>query len=106
MMREKDQTFCPKCGRMYCEGYWGEGVCAADMYFGSEPTAAGDAVARYLRDWYEHNRESWWDRHRPSADRNGSHADEFMLSLLNEVARIQAAAVREDAAAPERKDRP
>lgn len=29
----KTQNCCPKCGRMYCEGYWGEGVCTADMKF-------------------------------------------------------------------------
>ena len=89
--KEKDQTPCPKCGRLFCEGFWGEGVCVADMHFGYEPTAAGDAVAEYFRIWYEKNRESWWDRHRPGADVRGGHADEFILGLLNEVYRIQQA---------------
>lgn len=92
MGREKDQTFCPKCGRMYCEGYWGEGVCTADMSFSDDPTACGDEIAYYVRRWYEINRESWWDRHGPNSDRRGYHADEFMLSFLNEVGRVNNAA--------------
>jgi hypothetical protein len=95
MSREKDQTFCPKCHRMYCEGYWGEGVCTADMHFGGEPTADGDAVAEYVRRWYELHRESWWDRHRPMADRNGIHADEFMLAFLGEVRRVTSEATKQ-----------
>jgi len=76
------QEFCPKCHRMYCEGFWGMGVCIVDMAFGSEPTNAGDQVAEYVRQWYEKHRESWWDRHSPNADRSGRHADEFMLSFV------------------------
>lgn len=37
---------------------------------------------------YEANRESWWARHRPfapSPDRDGTHADEFMLRLIGAV---------------------
>lgn len=90
----KDQSLCPKCGRMYCEGSWGEGVCTADMTFSSEPTSRGDDIAEYLRRWYELNRESWWDRHRAMADRNGVHADEFMLSFINELRRIDAACAK------------
>lgn len=75
---------------MYCEGYWGEGVCTADMHFCGEPTADGDAIAEYVRTWYEKHRETWWDRHRPSADRKGVHADEFMLALIGEVGRVSA----------------
>jgi hypothetical protein len=59
-----------------------------DMRFSSDPTARGDEITAFVRQWYEANRESWWDRHRPSADRNGSHADEFMLSFINEVGRV------------------
>lgn len=91
----KDQTFCPKCGRMYCEGFWGEGVCLADMHFSDEPTARGDEIADYVRRWYELNRESWWDRHRPGADRRGLHADEFMLGFIQEVGRVTAEAERQ-----------
>jgi len=52
-----------------------------------DPTARGDLIADKVRTWYEANRESWWDRHKPSADRNGLHADEFMLRLINAVHR-------------------
>jgi hypothetical protein len=50
-----------------------------------DPTSAGDLIAEKVRSWYEANRESWWDRHRPSADRKGVHADEFMLRLIRVV---------------------
>lgn len=90
----KDQTHCPKCGRMYCEGFWGEGVCTADMHFGGEPTSDGDAVADYVRQWYERNRETWWDRYW----RRGDNADEFMLGLINEVTRVLAERERQEKA--------
>lgn len=45
-------------------------------------------AADLMRRWYEANRETWWDRHRPSADRKGGHADEWMLGLMNEAYRI------------------
>jgi hypothetical protein len=51
----------------------------------SDPTSAGDEVAAIVRRQYEANRESWWDRHKPSADRHGAHADEFMLWLVQVV---------------------
>lgn len=97
--RVKDQAFCPKCGRMYCEGYWGEGVCTADMHFSFDPTSRGDEVADYVRRWYEINRESWFDRHQinpfgSATDRSGVHADEFMLRFLGEVGRIEAEAAK------------
>lgn len=58
-----------------------------------DPTARGDRKATLLRWWYEQNRETLWDRYKPgiigrSPDRDGSHADEFMLCLLAEVRRI------------------
>lgn len=53
-----------------------------------DPTSAGDMRADLMRRWYERNRETWWDRHRPSADRKGIHADEWMLGLMNEANRI------------------
>lgn len=62
------------------------------MVFSSDPTSRGDEIADYLRQWYEANRESWWDRHRPQLfsyrDNSGVVADGFMLSLLNEIDRI------------------
>lgn len=95
--REKDQTFCPKCHWMYCEGYWGEGVCLADMHFGSDPTARGDAIAEYVRAWYELNRETWWERSRYNS--RGRHwlwaADNFILSFISEVHRVQREAERQ-----------
>ena len=33
-----------------------------DMQFSREPTARGDDEAAYVREWYEANRETWWDR--------------------------------------------
>ena len=53
-----------------------------------DPTARGDMEVELLRRWYEANRESWWDRHGPNADRNGVHADEFMLRFVSEVGRV------------------
>jgi hypothetical protein len=53
-----------------------------------DPTSAGDMRAELMRWWYEKNRETWWDRHRLSADRKGIHADEWMLGLMNEASRI------------------
>lgn len=90
---QKDQSFCPKCHRMYCEGYWGEGVCLADMYFGGEPTARGDMIAWYVRQWYELHRETWWQRFW----RREECADEFMLAFIGEVRRVEAAAAAERA---------
>ncbi len=84
---------------MYCEGYWGEGVCTSDMYFGHDPTAAGDVMAKYVRIWYEKHRESWWNRHRPQIfsfrDNSGVVADNFILSLIAEVIRVQEARRKE-----------
>lgn len=97
MSVSKDQTICPKCGRMYCEGFWGEGVCTADMYFGTEPTSAGDNFASYLRQWYEAHRETWWERSRfNSRGRQWEWAsDNLMLGMMEEVRRIEEAAQME-----------
>ena len=99
----KDQTFCPKCRRMYCEGFWGEGICIADMKFSSDPTSVGDEIADYVRYWYERNRETWFDRHQinpfgAATDRSGVHADEFMLRFIGEVGRVSAEAEKQKAA--------
>lgn len=90
MINSNDQTPCPKCGRLYCEGFWKEGVCIKDMNFCGEPTADGDEEARCLRIWYEAHRETYWDRSKFNkyAWRKGL-ADEFILGLIQEVARIQ-----------------
>jgi hypothetical protein len=61
------------------------------MSDGMDPTARGDLVAEKVRAWYEANRETWWDRHKPGIigagpDRDGSHADEFMLRFIAAVA--------------------
>ncbi len=57
-----------------------------------DPTARGDMIADKVRAWYEANRETWWDRHKPgiwgsAPDRSGVHADNFILGLLNAVSR-------------------
>lgn len=91
-MPEHDHSFCPKCHRMYCEGYWGEGVCIADMHFCGESTSDGDSVAEYVRVWYEAHREGWCDRHAPfgvNRKIGSALADEFVLGLINEVYRVQ-----------------
>ena len=96
LYREKDQTRCPKCGRLFCEGYWGEGVCIADMRFSTEPTARGDDIAFYVRQWYEINRETWWQHRRSVNDRmERGIADEFMLSFIAEVRRVNEEADRQ-----------
>lgn len=53
-----------------------------------DPTARGDDAAAQMREWYEANRESWWDRHGFHSDRSGWHADNFMLRLMAEAERI------------------
>jgi hypothetical protein len=90
-----DQSVCPKCSRMHCEGYWGEGVCIADMHFSGEPTSDGDNAAEYLRVWYEAHRETWRDRHnypfrQGYPGKAGVTADNFMLGLMNEMHRIES----------------
>lgn len=101
MIDPYDQTPCPKCHRLYCEGYWNEGVCIADMHFCGEPTADFDEEGRCLRAWYEKHRESLWDRNRFSGNqarlRMGA-ADEFMLGMVNELHRIQSERNRQTAA--------
>lgn len=94
----KDQTLCPKCGRMYCEGFWREGVCTTDMHFCGEPTADFDEAGRVLRVWYEAHREMWWDRQPMSKNQrllSMGTADEFMLAMLNEVSRIKQESERQ-----------
>jgi len=80
---------------MYCEGFWGEGVCTADMHFSSDPTSCGDEVAEYVRRWYELHRETWWERRRHPQP--SGLADEFMLGLIQEVARVESEAARQRA---------
>lgn len=93
----KTQELCPKCGRMYCEGFWGEGVCTKDMHFCGEPTADFDAMGSYLRDWYEKNRESWWERRSERWPPRLGTADGFILGLIQEVERIKAERDRQTA---------
>lgn len=94
----KDQTLCPKCGRMYCEGFWREGVCTTDMHFSGEPTSDFDEAGRCLRVWYEAHRESWWDRNPHSKNQRllrAGTADNLMLGMLNGVRRIEQEAERQ-----------
>jgi hypothetical protein len=88
----EQQKHCPKCGWMYCEGYWEEGVCRADMNFCGEPTADGDNAAFYVRQWYEKHRETWWERRhwRGRWVREGALADNLILGLMAEIGRVEA----------------
>ena len=64
--------------------------------FCGEPTADGDIMADWLRQWYEANRESWFDRHWPFGinRRHGSAlADEWMLGFIQQFNRVQKARV-------------
>ena len=70
------QTFCPKCHRMYCPGFWGEGVCTADMHFCGEPTATRSLATCASGTSYTANRGALatasvtrWDRDRIEAER-------------------------------------
>jgi len=59
-----------------------------------DPTARGDMIADKVRQWYEANRESWWDRHKPGIvgadpDRSGVRADEFILRFISAVHRAE-----------------
>lgn len=65
-----------------------------------DPTSRGDLIAQRVRDWYEANRESWFDRHAiglllkghalgASPDRTGEHADEWILGLIQAVHQIE-----------------
>jgi hypothetical protein len=62
------------------------------MRFSRDPTARGDEIAAYVRDWYEGHRESWWERWRKPWR---LFADNFMLDLVAEVNRVQAEADRQ-----------
>lgn len=66
------------------------------MAFSTDPTARGDEIADRVRKWYEANRETWRDRHQillgGAPDRDGTHADEFMLRFIAEVNRVQTLA--------------
>jgi hypothetical protein len=60
-----------------------------------DPTSRGDMEAAIIREWYERNRETWWNRIWPfgaGPDRTGLHADEFMLRFIGEVHRVRALA--------------
>jgi hypothetical protein len=53
-----------------------------------DPTAWADDTAGKMRDFYEENRDSWWDRHMPvslGGNRNmwRMASDNLMLGLLN-----------------------
>ncbi|WFT94325.1 hypothetical protein QA633_39635 [Bradyrhizobium barranii] len=71
-----------------------------------DATSRGDLEADLVRRWYEKNRESWWDRNKPGIigadpDRDGSHADEFMLRFIGEVRRVGRLSDQELAAVAE-----
>ena len=51
-----------------------------------DPTARADAQAWCLREWYEANRETWWERY---WWRRSDVSDNFMLRLMAEARRIE-----------------
>lgn len=56
-----------------------------------DPTAKGDMKASLLRRYYEANRDGWWQRHFGMCPPNrGDVADELMLGMLQESARINS----------------
>jgi hypothetical protein len=60
-----------------------------------DPTALGDEFADRLRQWYEKNRETWFERHHwnilgVDPDRYGTHADEWMLGFIQAYEQIKA----------------
>ncbi len=65
------------------------------VIFSGDPTADGDMIAGAARRWYEANRESWWDRHRPQIfsyrSNSGIVADEFMLRFVGVVSELAEA---------------
>jgi len=65
------------------------------MNFSRDPTSRGDEIAEYVRAWYEKHREKFWERHGPRAYWRFGLADEFMLSLIAEVRRVEAEAARQ-----------
>ena len=64
-----------------------------------DPTTRGDLIAEEVRRWYEANRETWWQRHKPgiygaAPDRSGVHADNFILGLIQAVYAADASVPR------------
>ncbi len=60
--------------------------------FCGESTADGDIAAGFMRQWYEANRESWFDRHLPFGTnrKHGSAlANEWMLQFIGQYHRLQ-----------------
>ena len=72
-------------------GGWWERDPTTMTDFCGEPTADGDSEAMYLREWYEANRETWWQRHGPYAiGLSSDRADDFMMMLGQQAAVIAA----------------
>lgn len=58
-----------------------------------DATSRSDAINSDLREWYEKNRETWWQRHAPfqlGGSRLPGCADSFMFCLVEEVDRLRA----------------
>lgn len=53
-----------------------------------DPTSRGDMEAGLLRQWYEKNRQGWWERRQDQGRRRMGCADEFMLAFKAECERI------------------
>jgi hypothetical protein len=54
-----------------------------------DPTAREDAIADEVRQWYDANRETWWQRHAPAVFLGRTYvdgcADNFVLALIKIV---------------------
>lgn len=59
--------------------------------YADDPTARGDEMAEELREWYEENRESYWDRCKFSKNQrllSMGCSDNFMLRLQQKAIQI------------------
>jgi hypothetical protein len=63
-------------------------------WFPADPTAREGQIAYYIRDWYELNRETWWDRLWPFSNKS----DEWMFRFIAKVHEIEDAAKDDEVA--------
>lgn len=59
----------------------------------SDPTARADEIAARMREWYEANRESWWQRQMPvhlggNLNMWRLASDDFMLRFVAQVQKV------------------
>lgn len=78
----RNRTGKAPCGECHLQSGEICDICGATHI---DPTTFGDCVADEVRRWYEANRETWWSRRK----RRDGAADEFILSLISEVHRVE-----------------